>query len=624
MKGSIALKELIGVLPEKKIVGNLPEFIQNISYDSRKVGKDYLFVCINGEHVDGHNFARDAKKNGASVILSEREDILRKSKLSGIVVPDTKAALACLANRFYNYPSRELILIGITGTNGKTTTAYLIEAILREKGIPAGLIGTINYRIKDKVLPARQTTPESLDLQKFLREMVNKGVKSCVMEVSSHALALNRVKGCEFDIAIFTNLSQDHLDFHKDFESYLRAKTLLFRQLSEESAKLREKFAIVNIDDAKSHNMIIETGAEIVKYGFNLRSDIYPGIYQSTINGITMEVITPLGKTDIKSPLIGHHNIYNILAAIATGMCLEIELPVIRDAIQKVESIPGRFERIEQGQNFLVVVDYAHTPDALENVLNTARKLTRNNLMVVFGCGGDRDKTKRPIMGEIAARIADYVVLTSDNPRSEDPMGIIKEIEEGMQKVEVPEEKYIIFENRFEAIQHAILRAEKGDTVVIAGKGHELYQIVGKKVHDFDDREVAREILARLPKKPKPKPKPEKKKEKKAKKAKREKKEKEKKPKEKREKKKKDVKKEKKEKIVREEKKAKIEKKKMKEKPKPVPEKKKKIKRVVLKKEEKGKISKKKKVAREKPKKSIKAEKPGKTKKVKKKILRKS
>jgi UDP-N-acetylmuramoyl-L-alanyl-D-glutamate--2,6-diaminopimelate ligase len=410
-----------------------------------------------------------------------------------VLVPATRPALARLAAAYYGHPSRALTLVGITGTNGKTTTSYLVDALLRGAG-PTGILGTIQYVVGEEVRPAAQTTPEALDIEAMLATMRDRGVKGVAMEVSSHALALSRVDGLAFDVGVFTNLTQDHLDFHGTLEEYGRAKRRLFELLA--TSPKRRRTAVVNGDDPWGARMVAGLDLDVLTFGLGSASRIRAARWTSSLEGIHMRVETPRGAVDIESPLIGEHNVMNLLGAVGVGVGLGLEPAVIARALAGVSAVPGRFEQVRAGQPFLVVVDYAHTPDALERVLTTARKITAGRLGVVFGCGGDRDRTKRPIMGEIAARLADRVWITSDNPRSENPDAIIEEIAFGVRRVCAAPDRYAMVAERRAAIFAALSWAATGDAIVIAGKGHETYQIVGADILPFDDRAVARDILA--------------------------------------------------------------------------------------------------------------------------------
>ena len=488
---------LLDALPDKTVVGSLPAGVTGVAYDSRKVAAGALFVAIPGFKQDGRKFAADALGRGAAVVVAEGADPLPGSAAVRVLVPSSREALARLADAYHGHPSRRLSVIGITGTNGKTTTSLLVEALLGAGGRPTGVVGTIQYRVGDQAEAASQTTPEALELQALLARMVEARVGGVAMEVSSHALSLSRVDGIEFDVAVFTNLTQDHLDFHKTLEAYRDAKARLFGLLAR-SRKPR-RAAVVNVDDPAGAAMICATEADprvrILTFGLRAPALLRPRRWESGMAGITLEVVTPGGAIAITSALVGEHNVMNLLGAVGVGLALEKEPAQIGRILSGVATVPGRFERVEAGQPFLVVVDYAHTPDALENVLATARKLLKPGarLGVVFGCGGDRDRGKRPIMGGIAARLADRAWVTSDNPRSERPEAILAEIETGIPATAAGRHESVA--DRRRAIQGAVGWAREGDVVVIAGKGHETYQIVGSEMLPFDDREVARTAL---------------------------------------------------------------------------------------------------------------------------------
>ena len=488
---------LLDALPDKTVLGSLPAGVTGVAYDSRKVAAGALFVAIPGFKQDGRKFAADALGRGAAVVVAEGADPLPGSAAARVLVPSSRKALARLADAYHGHPSRRLNVIGITGTNGKTTTSLLVEALLGAGGRPTGVIGTIQYRVGDQSEAASQTTPEALELQALLARMVEARVGGAAMEVSSHALSLSRVDGIEFDVAVFTNLTQDHLDFHKTLEAYRDAKARLFGLLAR-SRKPR-RAAVVNVDDPAGAAMICATEADprvrILTFGLRAPALLRPRRWESGMAGITLEVVTPGGEVAITSALVGEHNVMNLLGAVGVGLALEMEPAQIGRILSGVATVPGRFERVEAGQPFLVVVDYAHTPDALENVLATARKLLKPGarLGVVFGCGGDRDRGKRPIMGGIAARLADRAWITSDNPRSERPEAILAEIETGIPATAAGRHESVA--DRRRAIQGAVGWAREGDVVVIAGKGHETYQIVGSEMLPFDDREVARTAL---------------------------------------------------------------------------------------------------------------------------------
>lgn len=490
----VAMGTLLSALPKKMVLGRLPDAVTGLSSDSRKVAAGDLFVAVPGLKQDGRRFIPEAFSRGATAVVTEGADPLAGSAQGRILVPSVREALARLADAFYGHPSGTLTVVGITGTNGKTTTSYLVEALLRARGMRTGVVGTIQYRVGDEPIPAGQTTPEAVELQRLLARMVESGVTGVAMEVSSHALALHRVDGIDFDLAVFTNLTQDHLDFHGTLEAYGRVKRRLFELLA--GSKKPERWAVVNWDDPASRSMVEGLELRMLTFGLSASAAVRPVEHASTLDGIRMTVESPAGRFEVASPLIGEHNVMNLLAASAVGIALGVEPSRIVEALARVRAVPGRFERVEAGQPFLVVVDYAHTPDALERVLGTARKLTRGRLGVVFGCGGDRDRGKRPLMGAIAARLADHVWVTSDNPRSEDPLAIINEVVVGVSSVWPDLARCAMIADRRDAIRAVLDWARPGDFVVIAGKGHETYQIIGREVLPFDDRAAVREILA--------------------------------------------------------------------------------------------------------------------------------
>ncbi|MGB9662932.1 MAG: UDP-N-acetylmuramoyl-L-alanyl-D-glutamate--2,6-diaminopimelate ligase [Moorellaceae bacterium] len=468
--------------------------VQGLHYDSRHIRPGFLFVAIPGHRTDGHLYLEDAVQRGATAVVIQKEVALPEG-VAWIRVKDSRKALADLAARYYGYPSRRLRLFGVTGTNGKTTTTYLLETLLRRAGRSAGLIGTIVDRLGEKTFPAEHTTPESLDLQRLLAWMEQNGAGEVVMEVSSHALALERVRGTEFDVAVFTNLTQDHLDFHADMDAYFACKARLFQELGR-GVKAGPKYAVINADDPRAGELISLTKTPVVTYGFRPEAEVRAENVRVEATGSTLEIIYSGKRCALRLNLIGKFNVYNALAAWAVAWQEGLDLNMVARALAEVPGVPGRFERVDAGQDFTVIVDYAHTPDGLQNVLQAARQLTRGKLIVVFGCGGDRDRKKRPLMGEVAARGADFCLITSDNPRSEDPEAIINEILPGVERAGAGE--YAVEVDRRRAIARALELARAGDTVVIAGKGHETYQIVQGRVLPFDDRQVAREELERL------------------------------------------------------------------------------------------------------------------------------
>lgn len=487
----VPVSELLAALPEKTVVGTPPPRVRGVSADSRAVRPGDCFIAVPGFRQDARRFVPDAVRQGATLVITEGEP-LADLAVAQVLVPSARAALGRVADVYYGRPSRQLTIVGITGTNGKTTTSYLIEALLRARGLRTGVLGTIQYRLGDRALPAGQTTPEALELQSMLARMYEDNVRGVAMEVSSHALALARVDELAFDVAVFTNLTQDHLDFHGTLDAYRWAKRRLF-ELLERSPK-PGRTAVVNADDPSGAEMTRGLSVPVVTFGLREGAAVRAVEWSSTLEGVRLVASTPSGPLSLSSPLIGEHNVMNLLAAVGTGLALGLSPGEIARGLAGVGTVPGRFEQVRVGQPFLVVVDYAHTPDALERVLGTARKLTRRRLGVVFGCGGDRDRGKRPIMGEIAARLADRVWVTSDNPRTESPEAIIDEIVVGLQRAGA-EGRFVRQSDRRAAMVDALTWAGPDDAVVIAGKGHETYQIVGTETLPFDDREMAREIL---------------------------------------------------------------------------------------------------------------------------------
>lgn len=469
--------------------------VTGIAYDSRRVERGFLFVAVKGFKTDGHLYIQDAVKRGAAAIVMQ-QDLPAPADTVKILAPDTRRLLPQLSARFFGAPSRKMKMTGVTGTNGKTTTTNLIETIYRAHGIKTGLMGTIHNRIGDRLLPVEHTTPESTDLQRLLAEMTGAGVEAVVMEVSSHALALHRVDQCEFDIAVFTNLTQDHLDFHGSMEDYLKAKLILFEQLGRNASKTGPKRAVVNADDPAAERIIAACTVPVITYGIRRPAAVTAADVKIGTRGVSFTAVLDGETMPLNLKITARFNVYNSLAAIAAGIAAGISPAVIKKALEGVSGVPGRFELVDRGQGFAVVIDYAHTPDGLENVLSTAREVAEGKVITVFGCGGDRDRTKRPLMGEIAARLSSLAVVTSDNPRSENPLTIINDILVGVQKA--PEAVYLVIPDRREAIERAIGAAGPGDVVVIAGKGHEDYQIVGERRLHFDDRETAAAVLDNL------------------------------------------------------------------------------------------------------------------------------
>ena len=483
--------------------GDLSKEVVDITEDSRQVKSGAFFVAVKGTQVDGHNFIGTACEQGAVGILIESSfqrtnlPVFGEKTLAIIEVRDTRAALGELAARFWKEPSQSLTMIGVTGTNGKTTVTHLAKGLLEGASRTVGLVGTIGCYVGSEHFPTSHTTPGSVALQSMLNKMVNAGADSAVLEVSSHALAMDRVKGCEFDIVVFTNLTQDHLDFHHDMEDYFKAKSRLFQEYVAPKNKQSPKQAIVNVDDEWGKQIFRQCSVPVWSYGIRNQADFRATNLSLSINGTTFTALTPVGPMAISSSLVGEYNVYNLLAAISIGVACGLPPEAIQRGIQNFRSVPGRFELIHEGQEFIVVVDYAHTEDALARLLTTARAFKKGRILTVFGCGGDRDRGKRPKMGQVAAKDSDLVFVTSDNPRTEHPLAIIHDIELGMLGLpELQRQAYRLIPERREAIHAAIQEAKPQDMVLIVGKGHEDYQIIGaEKVH-FDDREVAREALA--------------------------------------------------------------------------------------------------------------------------------
>ncbi|MEZ5319388.1 MAG: UDP-N-acetylmuramoyl-L-alanyl-D-glutamate--2,6-diaminopimelate ligase [Vicinamibacterales bacterium] len=470
--------------------------VTGVVHDSRAAAPGSVFVAIRGARADGAGFATDAVRRGAIAIVAETP--IDAGDTPWLPTTDARLALAELADAFYGHPSRELTVVGCTGTNGKTTTTYLLASVLDAAGLPCGRIGTVSFRVGPGAPDERDashTTPEASEVQRLLREMVDRGCRACAMEVSSHALVLHRVANLRFAAAIFTNLTRDHLDFHGDMQQYFAAKRRLFEMLPAGAP------AIVNVDDPYGRELAGMV-PRVVTYALDRPADVRARELHSSLEGLAFEVDTPQGRLAIRSPLVGRPNASNILSVVATAVARDQPLPAIEAGIARLERVPGRFQLVSGSTDDVrVVIDYAHTDDALKNLLETARPLAEGRLVTVFGCGGDRDRTKRPLMGAVAARLSDYVVLTSDNPRSENPQRIIDEIIRGLAPPAEPgappraQTAYLVQPDRRKAIDAAILRARPGDLVIIAGKGHEKYQVTGDRTLPFDDVEVARAAL---------------------------------------------------------------------------------------------------------------------------------
>jgi len=461
--------------------------LEGLEYDSRKVAPGYLFFAFPGSRADGRAFAQDAAARGAVAIASE-PPAAPDFSVPWIEVEHGRQALALAARNFYNRPDERIALTGITGTNGKTTTSYLIDAVLRAAGKTTALIGTIEYHLAGRALPAANTTPESLDLNRLFAQLEREGGTHATLEVSSHALALGRVYGLGFHTAIFTNLTRDHLDFHHTMEEYFAAKQLLFLGAGGPPPK----WAVLNRDDEWSRRLALSHDTQILWYGLGPGVTVRARHISSNLTGLRFEVQSRKLRFTVESPLLGRINVYNILAACCAGITYEMPPEVIAEGIAQCRAVPGRFERIDEGQPFTVVVDYAHTDDALKNTIAVARGLEPKRIITLFGCGGDRDRSKRPLMGQVAGENSDFVVLTSDNPRSEDPLAIMNDALVGIRRTDVA---HSIEPDRAAAIDRAIKEARPGDIVIIAGKGHEPYQVLKDKTIAFDDREVARRVL---------------------------------------------------------------------------------------------------------------------------------
>jgi len=460
-----------------------------IAYDSRTVSPGSIFVALQGLRADGAAYAPQAVAAGAAAVVAAA-GVAPAAGTAWVAVSDPRLALALLAAEFNGHPSHSMRVVGVTGTNGKTTTAYLVRAILEAAGIKCGLMGTVAYCIGDREIEASRTTPEAPEVQGFLREMLDEACGACVMEVSSHALALRRVDGMQFAAGIFTNLTRDHLDFHGNMESYFAAKRRLFELLPMSAP------AILNLDDPRGAALVEASGSPVT-YAIGKAADVTPGPLSYSLHGLVFDVRTPQGVVHVKSTLVGKPNVYNILAAVAVTAAMGIPLDAIEKGIARLKGVPGRFEVVSRPKDDItVIVDYAHTDDALRNLLETARPMATRRLITVFGAGGERDRTKRPLMGMVAARLSDVVFITSDNPRGEDPAQIIEEVMRGAEpEARQSSARAVTVIDRGEAIRRAVSEAAAGDVVLIAGKGHEKYQVIGGTTHPFDDVAVARDAL---------------------------------------------------------------------------------------------------------------------------------
>ncbi len=461
--------------------------IAGLDYDSRRIAEGFLFFAFPGTRADGREFARDAAARGAAAVASESGPLPELTRC-WVQVEHGRQALALASRAFYGNPDERLGLTGITGTNGKTTTAYLIDSVLRAAGHTTALIGTIEYHLAGRVLKAVNTTPESLELVRLFAQLRQEGGTHATMEVSSHALALGRVYGLQFHTAVFTNLTRDHLDFHLTMEAYFAAK----QKLLEGAGGPPPPYAVLNHDDPYARRLQVHPKTKVYWYGLGHEPNLRARHISSGFHGLRFEVQYGKQRFTVESPLIGKINVYNILAACGAGLSYGIPPETIARGIARLPAVPGRFERIDEGQPFVVVVDYAHTDDALRNVISVARGLNPKRVITLFGCGGDRDRAKRPLMGRAAAEGSDLVILTSDNPRSEDPLAIMNDALVGIRRTDVP---HVIEPDRAAAIARALKEAHEGDLVILAGKGHETCQVLKDRTIDFDDRAVAREVL---------------------------------------------------------------------------------------------------------------------------------
>jgi len=487
------LKDILQNVDIKSIEGNININVDGLATDSKVVRGNFIFVAVKGPNFDGHDFIKEAIDKGASVVVAQ-QDWCAGAQVVKIIVTNSKRASAELVQNFYDRPADKARIIGITGTNGKTTVTYLCESIFKEAGFGVGVIGTINYRYGLRQIPATNTTPGAIKLAEIMHYMVTNGAGYIVMEASSHSLEQERTWGIDFKTAVFTNITPEHLDYHKNMKEYKRAKALLFKNLGKHAT------AVINMDDELGKELVDEiVGARhavplLLTYGFGSAADIHPEKFTLSSGGTDMIVNTPKGKMEIHSKLIGKFNTYNILASIGAGIAEGIELKKIAAGIEAVKVVPGRLERVAANSKFDVYVDYAHTDDALKNVLTAIKELTHGRIITLFGCGGDRDTAKRPRMGKVVSELSDYAVITTDNPRSEDPQAIANQVLAGIEKNK--SRKVFVVLDRQEAIKKAIGLAKEGDIVLLAGKGHETYQIFKNIFEPFDDREVARKVLA--------------------------------------------------------------------------------------------------------------------------------
>lgn len=474
------LLDLLSEVEVLRLSGDGGVQVTGVAYDSRKVKPGDVFVCIKGYKTDGHNYVADALAAGAAAIVAQDEI---GASVPVAYVNDTRIALARIANSFFGKSSEKLKLIGVTGTNGKTTVTYLIKTILEHAGKKVGLIGTNQNMIGEKVIPAVHTTPEAPELYALLDSMVKEGVEYVVMEVSSHALDLHRVEGCRFETAVFINLTQDHLDFHSDMESYYIAKRRLFSMC---------KNAVINIDDAYGRRLAAEAPCDCMTYAIEEKADLQASDIKISVRGVTFLVKTKNATVPIRLGIPGRFSVYNAVAAMGASLSLGFDTDDVTKGLVIAKGVKGRVEVVNTGREYTVIIDYAHTPDGLKNIISTVREFARGRVVTLFGCGGDRDKAKRPLMGEVAGQLSDFCIVTSDNPRSEKPSAIIEDILAGLDPTGC---KYVVIENRRDAIRYALTHAEPDDIVILAGKGHETYQILADKTIEFDERKIIAEIL---------------------------------------------------------------------------------------------------------------------------------
>lgn len=500
------LKELITSLEPLKLSGDCEEEILGLHYDSRTVQPGGLFFALRGVAVDGHRFIGAARDAGAVAFVVEDEAAL-PAGTSFVKVPDARRAMALMAATFYGWPTRSLPLVGVTGTNGKTTTTYLVEGILAKAGLPPAVLGTVSYRFGERTVPAPHTTPESVELQRTIRDFVGMGAKSVVMEVSSHALEQHRVDGCLFDVGAFTNLTRDHLDYHLDMENYFASKARLFNELLVPDDVKPARRAVINIDDPYGARLANDSACGVITYGLGAGAQVTVRDIKVSREGTSGTLIAPGWELPFFSQLVGRFNLYNLLTAAAVGVALNISPEQIVAGLAEHRKVPGRMERVENDLGVTLLVDYAHTGDALENVLRTLSEVADGRMITVFGCGGDRDPGKRPVMGEVAGRYSDLSIITSDNPRTEDPGAIIEQVRQGIVRQGLREyaadelyrgftgKGFVVVPDRREAIRLAVALAEPADIVLLAGKGHEDYQVIGTERLHFDDREEAVEAF---------------------------------------------------------------------------------------------------------------------------------